>query len=161
MKMLRNLFPWNFRVENNLGIRYEAYINISTTKLPKISKLFLKKIHVSRSTVLRKWKRKEYIRELITSKNVMNEIYKDSRMNEETKRQNVPINRPIPLRQRPRGEERGSSINGKRFIADKSCPGSMEKICNFIEREIYYSRAKFSSSINPDRLIRGLLSPLI
>lgn len=40
-------------------------------------------------------------------------------------------------------------------------PARWEKICNFIEREIYYSRAKFSSPINPDRLIRGLLSPLI
>ena len=125
--MLRNLFPWNFRVENNLGIRYEAYINISTTKLPKISKLFLKKIHVSRSTVLRKWKRKEYIRELIISKNVMNEIYKDSRMNEETKRQNVPINRPIPLRQRPRDEERGSSINGNGLSPINRVPARWKK----------------------------------
>lgn len=58
------------------------------------------------------------------------------------------------------GEERGDSINGKRFIADKSCSGSMEKSAT-LSSEKFMSRAKFSSPINSDRLIRGLLSPLI
>lgn len=39
--------------QNNLGI--QACINICNTKLLKISKLFLKEIHVSRFAAFRKW----------------------------------------------------------------------------------------------------------